>query len=223
MKKAGLIALLSLLLSGCSYTDVLSLLPTPLPPTATATATIYLSPTITPSITPTQPTPTFTLTPTLIYPFGTPVPSSTPRPFSTLYMVPSVTAQSATPEELQLLGNGPFTTILVPGKELFWGSCEPNTMKVTVQLAENVKAVGVVMALRLQDTQSPEHTGWGQAIMTKQGDGVFTYDLTAKAFTHYREYKQAWGEYQFIAYTTGLEHVGSTQVYRNSLTIKPCP
>ena len=49
MKKAVLIALISVLLSGCSYTDVLSLLPTPLPPTATATATFYVSPTVTPS------------------------------------------------------------------------------------------------------------------------------------------------------------------------------
>jgi hypothetical protein len=223
MKIAGLIALISLLLSGCSYTDVLSLLPTPVPPSATATASPYLSPTTAPSITPTQPTPTFTLTPTLIYPFGTPVPTSTPKPFNTLYVVPTAVPGSATPETQELLGNGPFSTILVPGKELLWGSCEPSTMVVSVKLAENVKAIGVVMALRLQDTQSPEHTGWGQAVMTKQGGGVFTYELTAKAFTHYREFKQAWGEYQFIAYTSGLEHVGSSQVFRNSLTIKPCP
>ena len=220
MKKAGLIALVSLLLSGCSYTDVLSLLPTPIPPSPTATATIYVSPTVTPTITPTQPTPTFTITPTLIYPNGTPVPSSTPPPAATLW---AVSSQTATPPELPLLGNGPFSTVLVPGKQLFWGSCEPNTIKVTVQLAKGVKAVGVVMAIRLQDARGPERTGWGQAIMDKQGGGVFTYDLTARAFTHYREYAEAWGQYQFIAYTTGLVHVGASQVYLNSLTIKPCP
>jgi hypothetical protein len=223
MKKAVLIALVSLLLSGCSYTDVLSLLPTPLPPTATATATIYLSPTITPSITPTQPTPTFTLTPTLVYPNGSPVPTSTPKPEATLWVLSTGTAEATALPEQPLLGNGPFSTILVPGKELFWGSCEPNTLKITVQLASSVKAVGVVMALRLQDTRSAEHTAWGQAIMDKHDGGVFTYELTAEAFTHYREFKSAWGQYQFIAYTTGLNHVGSTQVYNNSLTIKPCP
>ncbi len=220
MKKAGLIALISLLLSGCSYSDLRSFLPTPVPPTPTATATIYLSPTASPTITPTQPTPTFTLTPTLVYPNGTPIPSATPRPDSTLWIVPTGTV---TPEEQPLLGNGPFASVIVPGKELFWGSCEPNMMKVAVQLQSGVKAVGVVMALRLQDTQSSEHTEWGQAIMDKQGDGVFTYDLTAKAFTHYREYALAYGQYQFIAYTTGLAHVGSSQVYLNNLTIKPCP
>ncbi len=223
MRKAGLIALISLLLSGCSFTglpDLRSFLPTPVPPSPTATATIYLSPTASPTITPTQPTPTFTLTPTLIYPNGTPIPSTTPNPDATLWVLPTGTG---TPEEQPLLGNGPFATVLVPGKELFWGSCDPNVLKITVQLQSGVRAVGVVMALRLQDTQSAEHTEWGQAIMDKHDGGVYTYDLTAKAFTHYREYKLAYGQYQFIAYTTGLAHVGSSQVYLNDLTIKPCP
>ncbi len=223
MRKAGLIALISLLLSGCSLADLQSLLPTPVPPPATATATIYLSPTATATITPTQPTPTFTLTPTMIYPNGTPVPSSTPRPDATLWVLATGTAGSPTPEELALLGNGPFETVLIPGKELYWGSCEPNMLKITVKLQSGVRATGVVMALRLQDTQSSERTEWGQAVMSKQGGGVYTYDLTAKAFTHYREYKVAYGQYQFIAYTSGLTHVGSSQVYLNTLTIKPCP
>ena len=223
MKKAVLIALIAVLLSGCSYTDVLSLLPTPLPPTATATATFYVSPTVTPSITPTQPTPTFTLTPTLIYPNGTPVPSSTPRPAATLWVLSTGTVEPTTPPDQPLLGNGPFSSILVPGKELLWGSCDPTEMKITVQLDPNVRAVGVVMALRLQDTQSTEHTAWGQAVMTKHDGGVYTYNLTAQSFTHYREFKSAWGQYQFIAYTSGLEHVGSSQVYQQSLTIKRCP
>jgi hypothetical protein len=220
MKKAVLLAMLSLLLSGCSLADLQTLLPTPIPPAATATATLYLSPTPAPSITPTQPTPTFTLTPTMIFPNGTPVSSSTPRPDATLWVLSTGTA---TPEEQPLLGNGPFATVLIPGKELLWGSCEPSTLKITVQLQSGVKASGVVMALRLQDTQSAEHTEWGQAVMSKQGGGVFTYDLTAKAFTHYREYKVAYGQYQFIAYGSGLAHVGSSQVYLNNLTIKPCP
>lgn len=221
MKIAVFVALVGLLLSGCSYSDVISqFVPTNPPPPPTATATVYRTPTETPTITPTQPTPTFTLTPTLIYPNGTPVPSSTPSPFPSLFILGT---QSPTAAAQPLLGNGPFTTILMPGNQLFWGSCEPNTLNVTVKLAENVKAVGVVMALRLEDTNTKERTGWGQAIMDKQGGGVFTYVLTAKAFTHYREYKRAWGQYQFIAYTSGLVHVGESQVYLNNLTIAPCP
>ena len=77
MHKVHCIVLFALLLSGCSYTDLLSLAPTRISAAPSATATLYRTPTQTASITPTQPTPTFTSTPTLIYPNGTPLPSPT--------------------------------------------------------------------------------------------------------------------------------------------------
>ena len=227
MKKAGLIALVSLVClisSGCSFTDIMALLPatpTQIPPTLSPIATVYLTPTETPTITPTQPTPTFTLTPTLIYPNGTPPPTLTWTPPATLYVLSTASATAA-PEPL--LGNGVFSSILVSGPKILWGSCEPSSVTMTVKLMDNVSAVGVIIELRLQDPTTLDTTPWGGgAIMDKKGDGVFTYTLTAKSFEHYRDYKQAWGQYQFVAYTTGLRHVGSSQIYLNNLTIAPCP
>jgi len=224
MKRAALIAAIALFLSGCSYTDFANLLPqapTPLPPPATATATIYVTPTETPTITPTQPTPTFTTTPTLIYLNGVPAWTETPTPPATLWMLatatPSVAAQP-------LLGNGPFATILVPGKQLFWGSCEPSSLKVAVKVQDSVPAHTVLIFLRLQDTKTGDTTTWGGgAIMDRADGGVFTYDLTAKAFEHYHDYLQAWGQYQFVALDSHLKRLGASTQYLNNLTIAPCP
>lgn len=222
MKNAAIVTILGLFLSGCSYTNLLPAAPSPLPPPPTATATVYVTPTETATITPTQPTPTFTSTPTLIYLNGRPAPSLTPTAPATLWVVLSETPTVVAAQPL--LGNGPFSTILVSGKQLYWGSCEPSSVKVTIKLVDGVAALGVVIALRLQDVTTGDTTPWGgDAIMDKQGNGVFTYTLTPKSFEHYRDYMKAWGQYQFIAYKAGLEHVGSSTVYLNNLTIEPCP
>jgi hypothetical protein len=180
-----------------------------------------MTPTQTASITPTQPTPTFTLTPTLIYLNGTPIPSATITPPPTLFILAS---QSATPAAQPLLGNGPFSAILMPGKELMWGGCEPSSLLATVKLADGVPAAGVMIMLRLQDVVSGEHTSWGGgAIMDKQGSGVFTYTLTAHSFTHYREFKKAYGQFQFVAYDRSLQRIGASTEYLSNLTISLCP
>lgn len=222
MKKAHLIILLGLILSGCSYTDVTKYLPTPVPPTATATATIYLSPTVTPTITPTQPTPTFTLTPTLIYPNGTPIPSSTPTVPVTL--APLTTPESATVPVQPLSASGPFSSILVSGTKLYWGKCEPSSVSATVKVSPGVQAAIVLIMLKLKDVTSGESTAWGGgAIMNKEGNGVFTYTLTAESFTHYREFHAAWGQYQFVALDASRHRLGASNEYLNNLTVAPCP
>ena len=224
MKTATLIALVSVLLVGCSYsnfTNLLPVAPSPLPPGPTATATIHLTPTNTATITATLPTPTFTGTPTLIYPNGRPAPSETPSAAATLWIslseTPTVMAQP-------LVGSGPFATILVSGQRLFWGSCEPSSVKASVKVADSAGVHSVLIFLRLQDTKSKDTTQWGGgAIMDHAGNGVFTYNLTAKSFEHYREYMQAWGQYQFVALDSHLSRIGASAQYLSNLTIQPCP
>src|SRR5512140_1104984 len=200
MKRAALLVALFLLLTGCSYTDLRSLLPataTPAPPTLTPTATVYMTATETPTLTPTQPTPSFTPSPTMIYPNGTPPPTLTFTPAPTGYVLPSA---SPTLPLQPLASSGPFASILVPGNQLLWGSCEPSMITVSVKMQAGVPAAVVTMWLRLQDVSTGERTQWGGgAIMNKQGGGVFTYPLTAKNFTHYREFPKAWGQYEFVA------------------------
>src|SRR5512143_2661327 len=221
MKKAAVFAAMLIFLSGCSYADLLPVAPTAPPPPDTATATLYLTATETPTITPTQPTPTFTSTPTLIYLNGVPAPTDSPTPPATRWVLSTTTASV---EAQPLLGNGPFSTILIPGKQLFWGTCEPSSLKVAVKVQDNVPAQTVLIFLRLQDTKTGDTTQWGGgAIMDRGDDGVFTYTLTAKSFEHYRDYMEAWGQYQFVALDRQLQRIGASTQYMNNLTIAPCP
>jgi hypothetical protein len=224
MKRAGLIVIVSLLLSGCSYTDITKLLPataTPAPPTLTPTATVYMTPTETPTITPTQPTPSFTPTPTMIYPNGTPAPTLTFTPEPTQF---AFTTENATLPVQPLTGSGPFASILVSGTQLLWGGCEPSSINASVKVQADVPVAVVTMWLRLQDVSTGEQTAWGGgAIMNKQGNGVFDYTLTAANFTHYREFPKAWGQYQFVASDKSLKRLGASATYLNSLTISRCP
>ncbi len=225
MKRAGLIVIVSLLLSGCSYMDVMKLLPataTPAPPTLTPTATVYMTPTETSTITPTQPTPSFTPTPTMIYPNGSPAPTLTFTPPATQFLM--ATASPTLPPLGPSAGSGPFESILVSGNQLLWGGCEPSSITASVKVQAGLPVRVVTMWLRLQDVSTGEMTAWGGgAIMNKQGGGVYTYTLTPANFEHYREFPKAWGQYQFVASGAGLVRLGASATYLNSLTISRCP
>jgi hypothetical protein len=225
MKRLAFLASIGLLLAGCSYTDYLPGAASPLPPPPTATATVYMTPTETATITPTQPTPTFTSTPTFIYPNGRPAPSLTPSPLPTLWRATgSAPALSPNLPGQALPSLGPFASVLMSGPKLYWGSCEPSSITATAKVAAGMPVHSVLIFLRLQDTNSPDTTQWGGgAIMQRQGGGLFTYDLTAKSFEHYRNYKSAWGQYQFVALDSSLHRIGATGQYLSNLTIQPCP
>ncbi len=224
MKRAGLVIIVGLLLSGCSYTDVMKLLPattTPAPPTLTPTATVYMTPTDTPTITPTQPTPTFTPTPTMIYPNGTPPPTMSLTPLPTQF---GLAEGSATLPVQPLIASGPFSAIRVSGSQLLWGGCEPSSITASVTVQPGIAVYFVTMWLRLQDVSTGERTEWGGgAIMDKQGGGVYTYTITAKNFEHYREFAKAWGQYQFVVSDRQLNRLGASMPYLSSLTISRCP
>jgi len=60
------------------------------------------------------------------------------------------------------------------------------------------------------------------AIMNGNSTGIFTYTVTAKNITHYQDFPSAWVQFQFVATNGGLERLGWTQIYLNSLTISRC-
>jgi hypothetical protein len=218
MKRAALIPALGLLLLACAYTDFLPATPTPAPPAASPTKTVHVTASSTASITPTLPTPTFTLTPTFIYSGPTEEPSNTPEPTGTIGLLITQQPINLTPQDPV------FTTILVSGNRIYWGTCEPNFAKVTVHVVDPKAVDKVLIFLRLKDPKTGESTDWGGgAIMDTDNKGTFTYILTAQSFSHYREFASAWGQYQFVATGDKLEVIGRSAQYLNSLTIAPCP
>ncbi|MBI1855855.1 MAG: hypothetical protein HYR93_08345 [Chloroflexi bacterium] len=220
MRKAALIIVFGLFMQACSVPDITALIipatPTSPPPAASPTETVYVTPSQTPSVTPTLPTPTFTTTPTLVFSGSTATPSFMPLPTSTLWIL--------TQNNLLTPQSYGFDEILVSGPLLYWGSCQPNTIKMIARVSNVILTRDVLIFLRLRDKTSDETTEWGGgAIMDGDGKGNFTYILTAQNITHYREYKSAWVQYQFIAADRKLNVIGRTAPYLNSLSIAPCP
>ena len=228
MRKPALIIMLGLSMLACSVSDITRLIPgmpiSPLP-TAFPIETVYVTSTSTPSIMPTQPTPTFTPTPTLIYLGSMGSPSDTPIPTGTLWTVGqavsspnSVTPNSNTPE-----ASG-FSSYSMSGNILHWGVCPLNKIQVVARPSDVTHTHFVLLFLRLQDRESPfEATHWGSgAIMDSDGKGTFTYTLTAENLPGYREFTLAWVQYQFVATDKKLNVIGRTQVVLNSIAYSPC-
>jgi hypothetical protein len=213
-----LIVFVSLLLSACSYTGFLPPTPTPPPPTALPTNTLYVTPSETPTLTPTQPTPTFTATPTLIYAGPTATASDTPEPTSTLALI-------ATKNPLELVPqSGAFAAVSLSSTAIYWGACEPSSVQIKTQVTGGLGTHTVLLFLRLKDKDSERLTEWGGgAIMDNTGNRIFTYTVTPQALTHYLDFKSAWIQFQLVATDVALRVTGRTQQFLDNLSIAPCP
>ena len=223
MKKIIYSLVLMFSLTACSLNDVVSLLITPTAPPApveTSTPTVYSTPTRTPTITP---VPSFTSTPTLAgvgnsfegeptdsepLPTLILIPTSTPGPKTSLFSEPDALIQS----------------ISVSSDILFWGYCNaPKYVDFDVRLTNNLHVTYVLLFLRLVDKNGNQSTPWGGgAIMKKVTGNYYTYRITPDKLSHHEEFKDAWVEYQVIAATGSLKHLGSSPVYQDTLSLQWC-
>lgn len=225
MKKYHLIPILSLLVQACSYTILIPSTPTASAPNALPTETIFVTSTLTPSITPTQPTPTFTGTPTFIYSGPTPTSTQTPLPTGT---IGALVATQTTTISLQLFltpQSPVFDSVKISGNQIIWGAtCQANSIKVTSHIASGYSVTSVLLFTRLRDQTSGTTTDWNNgAIMDTDGRGTFTYDLSAKGIKYYKDFNIASVQYQLVATDARHQVVGRTQPYLNNLTIASCP
>lgn len=229
MKKIALISSLVLMLLACSVSDVsnvLSPLFTPTPPPL-ATNTVYVTPSDTPTLTATLPTPTFTGTPTLVgggfteTPTLTDTPTETPPPAkSTSNGTPSPDIEEGTPATPPGVG---FTSVKISGNILRWGGCEPSSVTFTAHVTDPANETAVLLFYRLKSPTTGEETKMGGgALMDGDATGTFTYSLTVKNITDYQDFPGAWVQFQLVATNGGLEHLGQTKIYLNSLSISRC-
>ena len=226
MKKIALISALVLMLLACSVSDVSNIMSPLFTPTAllSVTKTVYVTPSDTPTITPTLPTPTFTGTPTLLGSGFTATPSETESPTAepittelTGTTSVSVGTSALTPE------NAGFSSVKISGNIIRWGGCEPSSVTFTAQVVDPINETAVLLFYRLKNPSSGEMTKMGGgALMNGNATGTFTYSLTAKNITDYQDFPGAWVQYQLVATNGSLQVMGRTQVYQNSITISPC-
>lgn len=210
-------------LTACSMNDVVSLLITPTvpPPTVeTPTPTVVYTPSDTPTVTT---VPTFTSTPTkagFVDPFE--ISSDDAQPLPTLILIPTVTPG---PKISLLSEPGSIITSLSVSRDiLFWGYCDAiKYVDFDVRLASTIRVTYVLLFMRLVDKGGNQSTAWGGgAIMEEVGGGYFTYRVTPDKLVHYNEFKDAWIEYQVVVATYGLDTLGRSQVYRDSLSLRWC-
>ncbi len=227
MNRSWLLPLLGLLVIACSFTSFLPETPTAVTPAFTPADT-QPAPTLqTETITPTQPTPTYTSTPTYIYSGPTPTLSSTPQPTGTIGLLITVSATMAplTGQILLTPGGPAFDSLTISGTQIYWGgSCKPTAVNIVTRTSNRFNINSVLLFTRLKDPLSDNSTDWNNGTdMLPDGTGNYTYSLTAKSIKYYQDFKMAWVQFQVVAVNKGNIVVGRTQLYLNTITITPCP
>lgn len=222
MKKISILLICVVLLSACSMTVDQFL---GLPPTPTATPTFTSAPTDAPTSTPTVPTPTFTVTPTLV---GQKTKTSTPdfTPTQLIVTPLSVTLlPSATP--ISLIPQVPmpgFVSVSVSDEAFYKGkACLPVSVKFTAQVADPPRVAFVLLFVRFKSKQSGATSEWADSIaMQSIGAGTYTHDLIPSEMKAVDSFENAWVQYQLVATDSNSKKVGKTDIFSERLTLLEC-
>lgn len=225
MKKIVL-AMLALILVGCSAIADLPFLQSPTPepvivnspqPTVTLISDTYTS---TPDLFAVNTEP-----PTNTPEAGAPTATKTPIPSFTVTSRPTITLE---PVDVSLFtpGPNPFMLLSKSTTQLVWGyNCEgARSIKFVVQIVAPVKRLKyVLLFIRLQDKYSARQTDWGAgAIMSDNDRGSYFYEINLDQIDNYQSYEDAWLQYQFVASNIYLNRLGASVVDRNSVSLTHC-
>ncbi|MBI5842614.1 MAG: hypothetical protein HZB19_21195 [Chloroflexi bacterium] len=223
MKKFGFISIIALLISACSLPGIST---APTQPASQPTPVKIGTATQPATLTGTQPTPTFTSTPTVLG--GLPptarktstkhvtvTPTFTPLPIFPDTPTPLILVVTDTP------GEG-FRSVEISGNKIFWGICKPGTVNLTAEVTEPDEVVRVYLFIHLLDFDTPDTTPWYGTVMDGHEDGTFTYMLNADYVDGRRNYLKAWVVYQMVAVDKDEKTIGRTKIYEQTLTIEPC-
>jgi hypothetical protein len=213
MRKVAILVIIGFSLMGCSLRIPELLVGLQSNPTMTqtlkATATQMLS------ITPLLPTPTFTLTPTLIGP-KTATETSTPIPSDTPGLSPTpVTPTTSTPTPRM---NG-FTSIRLSGNQFYLKGCDPSMVNFLVQAADANRTAFVILFVRFKSHTTGATSVWTSITMENQGGGTFTHNLSAEEMTALELFVNPWVQYQLVATNASRSVIGRTQIFDEVLAL----
>ena len=225
MKKIVL-AIIAFALAGCSAVSNIPFLRSPTPASAVIESP---QPTVTLVVPPSTNTPDLfainTSAPTNTLPPGITPATSTPIPTAVNTIRPTITLE---PVDISLFtpGPNPFTLFQKSTSQLVWGtSCNgAHEIKFVVQVVGVVKHLKyVLLFIRLQDKYSARHTDWGAgAIMSNNRQGKYFYTISLDQIHNYKNFEDAWLQYQFVAANIFLNHLGSSVVDRSSISLTHC-
>lgn len=222
MKKIVVI-FLAIIVAGCSA------LPFDLPmltPPATAGPTDTLQPTVT--LIPTRDlfvinTDAPTEIPPTLEP-GVTAPPPTRTPTITTTVRPTITLE---PMDPSLFTPSPniFNFVQRSTDRIVWGStCDGDRSIMFIVTVTPVRRMKyVLLFIRLQDKYSGRGTEWGAGAIMKDNDqGKYFYKFELDQIADYRNFEDAWLQYQFVASTVGLTVLGRSVVDRTSVSVTHC-
>jgi len=221
MKRSVFVVIVISLLAGCSA------LPGSIPFLQSPTPSSPPQPTATPFSLQASNTPDLfvinTAQPSTTPPTGAPV-LATSRPTFTPFIRPTITLE---PVDQNLFTPSP-NLFLAPQRstdQLVWGyNCDgARSIKFVVQVQAVRRLKYVLLFIRLQDKYSARSTDWGAgAIMSDNDKGTYFYTLELDQIEGYKDFQDAWLQYQFVASTIALKVLGRSVASRNEVSLTHC-
>jgi hypothetical protein len=223
------IFLLTLILAGCSgLPNLPAFFATATLPAPTETPTPFISETPIPTqnlFATSTPTPlTFTPTVTVIgAELFTPTPSETS--FPTDFPTPAIPRDPSGSGYFTPQSTG-FLTVLLSSNTMYWnsGPCMPRNVKFSAFVADQINTDHVLLFTRLREkSDTLLLTKWNSgAIMVKEENGSFNYDIHTFNLRQYYYFVNAWLEYQLVAFNEDNEVIGRTPVYERNVSLVMC-
>jgi hypothetical protein len=118
-----------------------------------------------------------------------------------------------------------FLTVTKSTNLIVWGStCQgERTIRFTAQVMPARRLRFVTLWYRLQDKYSGRHTDWGGgAILSDNDQGTYFYNLRLDQIRHYRNYEDAWLQYQLVASTVTRKILGRSVASFNEISLTHC-
>lgn len=232
MKKIIQVFFIAIFLAGCSGINIPPFLvsQTPVPPTVTPTVFISETPIPTQNLFATStPTPlTFTPTPTALgAELFTPTSTETgfPTDAPTDFPTPDIPLDPESSGYFTPQSVG-FLAVLVSGSTMYWnsGPCTPRNIKFSAFVEDQINTDQVLLFTRLREkSDTLLVTKWNSgALMTREENGSFNYDIHTFNLRQYYYFINAWLEYQLVALNKDNEVIGRTPIYDRNVSLVMC-
>jgi len=229
MKKFVHILLFGITLAGCaSLPGLPPLLASPTAPPPTETPTPFMSETPIPTqdlFATSTPTPlTFTPTPTAL---GAELftPTSTETSFPTDFPTPDIPLDPESSGYFTPQGTG-FLAVLVSSNTMYWnsGPCSPRNIEFSAFVEDQINTDQVLLFTRLREkSDTLLVTKWNAgALMVREENGSFNYDIHTFNLRQYYYFINAWLEYQLVAVNDDNEVIGRTPIYDRNVSLVMC-
>jgi hypothetical protein len=151
-----------------------------------------------------QPGPTAQVTVVVGGPTPSPTVTLTPTPSPTVTLTPTVTPPPA-----------PFFKVVVKPNHIYYrgANCGDKQVQFQVQVSDPAKIAGVWLFVRLKNKEGEDATEWTKAlVMTPMGSGWYSYMLLSEDIPSVTKFRDAWVQYQFVAYDKSNTEVARSDV-----------